>query len=49
MQMAATTAAAAAAEGDGDANNFSRVYRAVSSGASEQELRRVIEECAQGD
>jgi len=49
--MAAATATTAAAAGGpcGDADDVSPVYNAVSSGASEAELRRVIEECAQGD
>jgi len=49
--MAAATATQIAAAGGpgGDINDVSPVYNAVSSGASEEELRRVIEECAQGD
>jgi len=46
--MAAATSSAAGGPG-GDADDFSRVYDVVASGASEAELRRVIEECAQGD
>jgi ankyrin repeat protein len=49
-QMAAATATtAAAATGGGNSADFSRLYAAVSNGASAEELRRVIEECAQGD
>jgi len=51
--MAAATTTAAAAGGPGgpgdDDDGLSRVYHAVASGASKAELRRVIEECAQGD
>jgi len=50
MAVAAATTTTAAAGGPGDdADDFSRVCNVVASGASEAELRRVIEECAQGD
>jgi len=49
MAAAAATTSAAPGGPGGDADDVSPVYNAVSSGASEAELRRVIEECAQGD
>jgi len=47
--MGAAVSSAAAGGPGGAADDFSRVYHAVASGASKAELRRVIEECAQGD